>query len=255
MTSVPLECITDDDCSSSWYCDVVVPGRCVECRSDSDCTVDQRCELSSGRCDPPSASGTCDSGAGLPAVFALFMVFLFRRPRRMAPLLVFLLLPIYADAAAPVASISAGAGSQALLGAIGEDSDLGLTIQVAQELRWQYAGGAAQVGAAYFLTDQQAPPFSKGLQTYFFRIGPRFFLPVGPVEIPVIVDYTRLGLASNSLIQTTGIRTGYHGMSLGTGVRFRWSGLEFRIEADWQPYLDLPGSIMGVQFGIALTPR
>ena len=166
-----------------------------------------------------------------------------------------LLLPFHVEAAPPVASISAGAGSQALLGSIGNDSDIGLTLQVSQELRWQYAGAAAQVGAAYFLTDQQAPPFSKGLQTYFFRIGPRLFIPLGPLEVPLFLDYTRLGIASNSLVQVTGTQTGFHGVALGTGVRIRWSGLELRLEGDWQPYLDLPGSIIGIQLGIALAPR
>lgn len=111
------------------------------------------------------------------------------------------------------------------------------------------------VGATYFLTNQNAPPFSKGLQSYFFQIGPRAFIPLGPVEIPIGVDYSRLGLASNTLVQITGIESGYNGLNVTTGVRFRWSGLEVRGDLEWQPYLNFPGQFIGARLSIALVPR
>lgn len=258
LTSIPLECITDDDCSGGWFCDQTNPGRCIECRSDSDCTIDQRCNLDQGRCTPPDESGGCSTTGQIPILFALLIliaIFHRRRPPRSLVTLLVLLTSLNAFAAPPVATMSAGIGSQLLLGELGQDADPGISLDFAQELRWQFFGAAIHVTAAYFLTDQESPPFSKGLQTYGFRIGPRGFVPVGPIELSYGLDYLRLGVASNSLVQLTGKKTSFHGLSTGVGARYRWSGIEVRLDADWQPILDLPGSILSLHVSFALTPR
>lgn len=258
LTSIPLECITDDDCSGGWFCDQENPGRCIECRSDSDCTIDQRCNMDQGRCTPPDGGAGCNTAAQLPFILGLlFLVALRRRKPPSKTLLstLLLLVAVNASAAAPVATMSVGLGGQLLLGELGEDADPGISLDFSQELRWQYFGAAIHVTAAYFLTNQESPPFSKGLQTYGFRIGPRGFVPLGPVELSYGLDYLRLGLASNSLVKLTGTQTSFHGLSAGLGVRYRWSGIEFRLNTDWQPILDLPGSILSIHLSFALTPR
>lgn len=258
LTSVPLECISDDDCGSGWFCDTNSPGRCVECRSDSECSLDQRCDIARGRCDPPDGEGTCQHVGGIPLVLTLMLIWPFLRRRRPALVLscaLVLTLPGSSDAAAPVASLGIGVGPQIMTGELGDLTQMGWGLGVGQELRWRYAGMRTAVGATYFLTNQNAPPFSKGLQSYFFQIGPRAFIPVGPVEIPIGVDYSRLGLASNTLVQITGIESGYNGLNVTTGVRFRWSGLEVRGDLEWQPYLNFPGQFIGARLSIALVPR
>ncbi len=254
LTSVALECSSDDDCSSGWLCDTRIPGRCVECASNDDCTSDQTCNLDSGRCSPADAASCSSAGTGSASVF-LFIVFVFlRRRKQIAALTLGLsILAVDAVAAPPIASLGVGVGTQIFTGEIGAVTQPGLSLSIAQELRWQYLGLSLGLCTSYFLTDQQPPPFSRDLRTLSVLLGPRGYFPVGPIEFVAAVDYMRFGLDSNSLVRITGPELNYNGMSLSGGVRYRWSGLEARIDAAWQPVFNLPGDVIWLQIGVAVA--
>ncbi len=254
LTSVALECSADDDCSSGWLCDTRIPGRCVECMSDDDCQTEQTCNIDRGRCTPANAASCSSGGAGTTGILLfLILFFLPRRKRVAAAILGLTFLSAEAFAAPPIASLGVGVGTQIFTGEIGAVTQPGLSLSIAQELRWQYLGLSLGLCTSYFLTDQPAPPFSRDLRTVSVLLGPRGYLPLGPIELVAAVDYMRLGLDSNSLVRITGPELNFNGMSLSTGIRYRWSGLEARIDAAWQPVFNLPGDVIWLQIGVAVA--
>lgn len=257
MSSVPLECSSDDDCSSGWLCDTRIPGRCVECQTNDDCAADQTCDVDRGRCDPPAAAScaTVDATAsGWLILFALAWCGRRRRVARVTPLVVAMLISAgAANAEPPVASLGVGVGTHVFSGAVGDVTQPGLSLSLAQELRWQYLGVSLGITTAYFLTDQPTPPFSRDLRTAAVHGGPRGYIPVGPVEVTLGVDYARLGLDSNSLVRITGPQLSYNAFNFGVGGRYRWSGLEARLEVGRQTILDFPGDITWLQLCVAIA--
>ncbi len=261
LGAVPLECIQDSDCSSGWFCDETNRGRCVECRDDSDCDIDQRCDEDRGRCDPPKIDPGCSTVIGgsdfllFGGLFMLGLGFL-RRRKRIAGLglsLLLLLPTTDVHAEPPVASLSVGAGARSMTGDVGANSDVGLGLYIAQELRWTYIGAAMGLDASYYLTDPEAPPFSNDFSTTTISIGPRGYIPISDWEIVFGADYARLGVSSNSLIRLTGDRTGFHGVGGIGGVRFQWSGLEARAQVGYQHIFDFPGAILTADLAIAVS--
>lgn len=254
LTSVPLECSIDDDCSSGWLCDTRTPGRCVECMSEDDCTKDQTCDIQQGRCTPP-ADASCSSTAGLPSLLLVVLGIALWRRRRLGSLamLLGLMVPATVAAAPPVASLGVGVGTQIFTGEVGKVTEAGLSLSIAQDLRWQYAGLSLGVATSYFLTNQPSPPFSRDLRTVEVLAGPRGYLPIGPAELVLSADYMRMGLDSNSLVRITGPNLNYNALSLGGGVRYRWSGLEARLDAAWQLVFDFPGDLVWLQLSIAIA--
>ncbi len=258
LTSVPLECVEDDDCSGGWFCDTSIPGRCVECLSNADCSVDQRCDVDRGRCTPPESSGCSTSGTTRGAIVVLLLVLGLVGLRRRLGIVLFVAclsvaIPSQSRAEAPVASIAVGGGAHSLIGTLGENSDAGVAITVAQELRWRYFGASVRLGTAFYLTEQPAPPFSQGLRTYMVAVGPRAYIPIGDFEVVLGGDYSRFGLSSNSLVQTTGVNTQFNSSVAVVGGRFRWSGLEVRLEGGWQPIFGLEGSVLSLDLAFALA--
>lgn len=265
LTSVPLECVRDDECSGGWLCDTNVAGRCVECIRDRDCDVDQRCDTRRGRCTPEQPGGCTTGSSSRPGLILSILLGLFLMAsilgvrRRLNPLTVVaflatsLLVLQDLDAAPPKSSLSFEAGAHGLTGNLGENSNLGIGFSIGQELRWKYAGISVRLGTSYFLTDQEEPPFSRGIQTYSAAIGPRGYIPLGPMEIAFGVDYVRMGLASNSLVRQSGLDTQHNALGMTLGARYRWSGLEARLTGGWTPIFGLDTSVVTLDLGFALT--
>jgi len=182
FASVPVECFSDDDCSPTWQCDVVV-GRCVECSGDEDCSEDQFCDEERGRCTPETRTAGCAAGAqpddvpppwALLGLAALLLLAVWRKRRAAATtaLCCVLLGAGTARAAPPRASVSIAAGPRWIAGPLGAHAERGVGMAVGQELRWAYLGAAASISTSYFLTTQDPPPFSRGVQTYGLSLGP-----------------------------------------------------------------------------------
>jgi hypothetical protein len=256
LSTIPLQCSTDDDCSSGWLCDTRVPGRCVECRSDDDCSTDQTCDLDRGRCTPPTPN-SCSTADAQVMVPLLLVLVAFRRRRHLTlktGLIAALMVgftPV--QAAPPVASLGIGIGTHVFTGEVGEVTQPGLSLSIDQELRWQYVGLNLGITTSYFLTDQPSPPFSRDLRTASVHAGPRAYYPIGPIELMLGLDYVRLGLDSNSLVRITGPDLSYNALNVGAGVRYRWSGLEIRGEFGYQPVFDFPGDMISFQLGVAIA--
>jgi hypothetical protein len=165
----------------------------------------------------------------------------------------------HADAKPPEVAVSVGAGPRFLTEPFGKDVKRGLGIDVGQEWRWTYVGIGAEIGAAYYLTTQEAPPISRGIQTYLFALGPRGFLPLGPLVFAVGIDYARFGILGNSLLRqtsppdTAANPLAYHLVGFRSGVRYRWSGLELRLAGSYLPLFEVESAVVGVSLTLGIT--
>lgn len=278
----PLECAAPEDCAGGWECDVD-RGQCAECIAGRDqCAEDQRCEL--GRCVPPQQS-QCQSaspGAGpapapSPWLWGLLVGLLGGAMARRAgarwrggvgrgawggALALGLCAPSPpAHAAPPRAGLHVGMSGQGFTGQLSEYTQLGVGISAGQELRWRYAGAGITLSTASFLTSPEseegtiALPFNRRLLTYSVQVGPRGYVPVWRDELELWgqLNYERFGLASNTLVEVTGLVISSHGAAAGAGVRYTWApvSVELRGAYHWIPAL--PGDMVTVTLALGVT--
>lgn len=268
LASEPLECRTEDDCGGGWSCDDE-RGYCVECISNADCSEEQECSMESNRCTPEQAGG-CNAaasehppwGALVVAIVAFVMVgFLNSRRRRKHAAVVgavliataITLAPDEASADPPRAGIHVDLGSRFLMGAMGEETDRGIGLNLSQELRGRHFGGRVELGANYFLTHQPPPPLSRELQMYHVAIGPQFYLPVGPVELFAGVDYRRIGLMANSLVRITGPETNHNALGASLGAQYRAAPFDIGLRAGYQALFGLDSSMITIDFKVGIA--
>jgi hypothetical protein len=266
LGSEPLECRADDDCSGGWLCRESV-GRCVECLDDNDCAETQTCSLTTYRCGPDEATGCAQASPGAPldapvplALGALLLCALLLRHRRHAPHLLALLAAggIFATASTaraepPRAAFNLGVGSRFLTGELGAQTERGIGISVSQELRTTYFGGRVELGASYFLTTQDAPPLSHELEMYSVAIGPQAYIPAGPFQLVVGLDYRHVGLVSNSLVRFTGPDVNYGAAGGSVEVRYRLAPLEFMLRGGYHPVFGLDSALFSIDLAVGLA--
>ncbi len=256
--SVPRECFETSNCPAGWACDETL-GRCAECLVNADCNSDQRCNTESGRCDPPDTTAGCATAAPSGWLWGLLALGLVwgscrRRCRAALPFaLALLVVPATVRASPPRAAIALGAGPRVMAGALGSVTKRGIGLSVQQELRWRHIGASLALGTSYFLTTQTPPPFSRSFQTYGVTLGPRFYAPIRLFELVAGPDYRRLGTANNSLIRLTGTRTSFDAVGAVLGARFRWSGLEVRVEGGGHYIVALDTTMISVDLAVGFT--
>ncbi|MFW5967561.1 MAG: MYXO-CTERM sorting domain-containing protein [Persicimonas sp.] len=266
LASEPLECRTEDDCGGGWLCDDR-RGYCVECISNADCSEEQECSSETNRCTPEQTGG-CNAttsehsplSAPVIALFTLLVLRARRRHRRRAGVVgaaliaaVVVLAPADASADPPRAGMHVDFGSRFLLGAMGEETDRGIGLNISQELRGRHIGGRVELGANYFLTHQPPPPLSRELQMYHVAVGPQFYLPVGPVELFAGGTYRRIGLMSNSLIRITGPETSHDALGANLGAQYRAAPFEVGLHAGYQALLGLESSMLTIDVSVGLA--
>lgn len=265
----PNECAANEDCDGLWICDTS-RGECVECQETSQCSEGQTCEL--GRCTPERVTSTCATTQARPPLGGLVLVLFVGiglwgmrrlrrrglRPRRAAMLVLLVMSatlcgasptekPITAQSAhVPVARFDLSLGPRFFTGQLGELTDVGLGFGIRQGLRGRYLGADLTLTAAYFSTRQPAPPSSRSLITYSAQVGPRGYLPLGPIELFAGGSYERLGLAANSLVRITGESLSYNALDATVGVHMRVSSLEFELEGQYHWLFGLPGQMISV---------
>ena len=267
LASEPLECRSDDDCSGGWLCSQG-DGRCVECLNDGDCAEDQTCASTSRRCTPDSPAGCAHPGGGpvgSGGIWLLGLVALvwLRRRRTWRPaasaaaaVVVALAATLGASTAhaeTPRASFSLGVGPRLLTGDLGEVTQRGIGVSVAQELRTRYIGGMFELASSYYLTSQPAPPLSRELQVYSVSVGPKFYLPIGPIEASLGIDYRHIGLVSNSLIRTTGPQVNHAAVGGTLEVRYRVAPFDLMLRTGFHPILSLEGSVVSIDLAVGLS--
>ena len=202
----------------------------LDCTQDADCASGELCEGRIGRCIPdPNADGCQASPRRRPV--APLLLPLLTRARRKLPLAALALAslaltadpsPAHAGRAVfefPTAHLSFDGKYQTWTGSLGEQAGAGLGFDVTQSLQYRYLGFQVGVGTSYFLTNPQAPPLARGLQTYNLKLGPRFVLPLWDFQLLTDLEYQRLGVISNSLVRLTGPGLSYHGAGLGLSGR------------------------------------
>lgn len=265
-----LECRSDDDCSGTWACSRS-DGRCVECLKNADCSPSQSCDLGTQTCTPPDAAGCTTSAGGRatppdPAAwlvgFALALGLLALRRRAWRPhariLMIFsaLLLATWAaqaHAAPPSAALQLGVGPRILTGKLGDDTQRGIGLSVAQEVRGRFVGGRVSLGTSYYLTTQDAPPLSRELQLYSVAIGPQFYLPVEPVEISLGADLRHVGIVTNSLARLTGPSLNFVSAGATLQVRHQFSSFIVMLDAGYHPIFELESALLSLNLSVGLA--
>lgn len=254
----PLACSEDGDCDGAQVCDVL-RGQCVECLSNSQCLQGQRCEL--GRCTPPQVS-SCQSapgGGGLMGWWLFIAWGLWRGRRRLrgaacaAAVCAVMLGGGEASAQEVRAGFTVGTGAYVLTGELGEQAQTGLGLALGQEVRGRYVGVGVDLTAAYFVTDPAGVALSRELVLYSAQPGPRGFLPLGPVELVLGGGYERMGLAENSLVELTGVSSGYHGVSGWAGARLAQSLAVLEARVGYHHYFGLPGAMWTVTIAAGIA--
>ncbi|MFU8807217.1 MAG: hypothetical protein ACNA8W_25635, partial [Bradymonadaceae bacterium] len=120
--------------------------------------------------------------------------------------------PLTADAAPPQASFAAGGGARVLTGDLGESAGMGYGFILSQELRSRYIGGSLALSTAFFPTTRSGPPIDNSLLTYGVTIGPRGYIPYRRFEFFGAAEYLRWGVASNALVEQTGLEVMFNGI-------------------------------------------
>lgn len=264
LGSEPLECRSDGDCSGSWLCDEPV-GRCVECLRDNHCSETQTCSPTTYRCTPEEASGCAHTPGHTPlepalpftlGALALAAAIGCRHRRLVAGLAVGAVLLTAAPKAfaqPPKASLNLGVGSRFLVGKLGDHTKRGIGVSLSQELGGTYLGGRVELGASYFLTQQPPPPLSRELEMYSIALGPLGYIPAGPVEIVVGLDYRHVGVVSNSLVRLTGTDINHSAVGGTVEVRYRTSPFELMLRGGFHPIFGLDSSLFSIDLAVGLT--
>lgn len=266
---VQVECLTPSCQGRLEF--VILLGR-LECRSSDDCDNDQVCEATTGRCVAASNAGCQVSPQARPgplwplALLALAALLWWGRRHRstwmalVACLLLWTALPStsYANRAAfsqPTSQLTLSGGLKQWTGALADDAQTGLSLDITEALHYRYLGLQLSVGTAYYLTRQQGPPLSSGMQTYSLRLGPRLIVPWRQFQFLLDVEYERLGLISNSLVSITGPGLSYH--AAGVGVSARWVPLPFLMDVrvGYTQVFGLDAGIMGVWLSLGRLGR
>lgn len=265
LVAQPLECVENGDCNRLQTCEIAT-GRCVECLATSDCGMGQTCDREKGVCTPPTPTGCATHQSSSPPwsmlVFGLVIIALllfgFRVLRPLRTLLCALLLaglvPTRAEAAPPRASFAVGGGPRMLTGELGNTTGIGYGFIFSQELRGRYLGGALALSTSTFPTSQSGPPIAQNLQSYSVTLGPRAYISYARFEFFGAPEYLRWGLTSNPLVRQTGLDLMFNGAGGVLGARYRWMGLEARLETSYYKIIELPGSMATMNLMIGIAP-
>ena len=85
-------------------------------------------------------------------------------------------------------------------------------------------------------------------------LGPRGYIPYRSFQFFGAPEYLRWGLTSNPLVRQTGLDLMFNGVGGVLGARYRWMGLEGRLETSYYKLIDLPGSMTTINFMIGIAP-
>jgi hypothetical protein len=266
----PLECDNDDDCGRDQICRPGT-GSCVECLNNGDCEANQTCHEESGRCLPPSSSGCghTPTGPAVPLWLALValgvLVWWSARTRHStATLSIFaglafasILLAAPPDAAArnPDSTLSLGVGPRFVTGDLGRNVQRGIGAELHESLRWRHVGVDFWIETNYFLTTQQPPPLDHELQIFGFGLGPRGYVPIGPIELTFGIGYQRVGFGPNALIRQTGRDANFHAVGGEIGVGYQFSSFVLRTDAQLQPLIGSKGSLLSFNLAFGMTTQ
>ncbi len=265
----PRECDNDDDCTRNQICHAP-SGTCVDCLDDGDCEGNRSCHVESGRCLPPSSGGCGHHTPASPYAPPLAVVLAllaagglarFAASRHLLPALVapvlaaIVLAPSTASTRAPDSTLSLASGPRLVTGSLGEGVERGLGVELHQALRWRHLGVDFWIETNYFVTTQPPPPLDHELQIFGFGLGPRGYLPIGPLELTLGVGYQRVGFGPNALVRQTGTDANFHSVGGSVGVGYRFSAFVLRTDAQFQPLLGADGSLLSFNLSFGVTTR
>lgn len=264
----------------------------LECRNNGDCDSDERCNVERGVCERRTDASSCQTPTGQPAsssstlwIMGLLTLGLFsaRRQRRREAararrgplksgaasramhvlmittgLTLVLLCASAGDAEAQrfggaSAQTTFGMGVRHWTGLLADETQTGLTLSWDQSLQYRYFGFNMGIGTAYYLTNQEPPPLSRGMQTYSLRLGPRGMLPWGKLRFYSDLQYERLGVVSNALVRKTGEALSYNAIGGALGIRYLTGPLVLGIRGSYSQVIEFQAGMVGLSLHLGLN--
>ncbi len=199
-----IECVDDAQCSRNEFCEASY-GRCAECTSDEHCDGTQSCDRPTGQCFPSTSTGCHATSNHWPSTppFLLLLVLIgagIRRWFRNLPvghghrmtvatigLAGCLLLPIPSANAGGSASMNAGGGMRALTGDAGDLTHPGWGITVNHQLRWGNFATLFQLSTNSFRLSDAAGADRERITGYGISLGPRAYYSL-PLSVPTLTE-------------------------------------------------------------------
>lgn len=149
-----------------------------------------------------------------------------------------------------------GITSHHFTGQVGRYASGSVGVGATQGIQLGLFGTYLAVGTDFHLTNQPPPPYSRGLRTFAISTGIRVMPRMDPLQPFGVVEYTNLGIASNTLVRYTGDRSNFNAIGGGLGVRWRPLA-PFHVEAQFNTryYVDMrsPTASFGgiIAFGLS----
>ncbi len=113
-----------------------------------------------------------------------------------------------------------GVSTRSFTGNVGRYSSASIGIQSTQGVQLGLIGAYVSLGTDYYLTNQTAPPYERGMQTFSIAVGPRLALSLEPMRFFLGVEYANLGVVSNALTRYTGEQLAFDAIGVTPAVRF-----------------------------------
>ena len=148
--------------------------------------------------------------------------------------------------------------TQNFTGEVGRYASASIGVSATQGIQLAVVGTYLTLGTNYHLTNQPPPPYTRGLQTFGITAGLRFRVPIEPIEPSIGLEYTNLGVVSNTLNRFTGSQLSFNGVGARAAARWRVaSPLYVELGANVRYFVDMlnPTASVGGSISLGLLGR
>lgn len=137
-------------------------------------------------------------------------------------LLLFSALPLRAQEG-PEVFFQPAITTQSFTGEVGRYASASIGVSATQGVQFDHIGAFLTLATNYHLTNQPPPPYTRGLQTFGISAGLRFPIPLDPIEPHIGIEYTNLGVVSNTLNRFTGSRLNFNAVGMLAAAKWRFA--------------------------------
>ncbi|MFT6398344.1 MAG: hypothetical protein ACJAYU_003102 [Bradymonadia bacterium] len=148
--------------------------------------------------------------------------------------------------------------TQSFTGEVGRYASASIGVSATQGVQFDLVGAFLTLATNYHLTNQPPPPYTRGLQTFGISAGLRLRIPIEPVEPHIGIEYTNLGVVSNTLNRFTGSRLNFNALGLIAAAKWRIAPpIYVEVSGHGRYFIDMlnPTLSFGVSIALGLGGR
>ncbi len=148
--------------------------------------------------------------------------------------------------------------TQSFTGEVGRYASASIGVSATQGVQFDVIGAFLTLATNYHLTNQPPPPYTRGLQTFGISAGLRFRLPIDPIEPHLGVEYTNLGVVSNTLNRFTGSRLNFNAIGIVAAAKWQFAPpIYVEFSGHTRYFVDMldPTLSFGASLGLGLGGR